>query len=162
RHRALLPLELLEVALQVARVGDEGPIGEGGQRLDPQIHPHHRTAVHRNVMLHLHQDRDIPVSGLLADRGRANTYATGRQIVALFEPCPPQTRYLDGVREHDDGSRKTEAAEAFLPGLRLRVADLAPQFPSRCNLTRRKKWAKAASRLRKASCGAHLETSYIQ
>ena len=32
----------------------------------------------------------------------------------------------------------------------------------RCNVTRRKKCAKALSRLRIASCGAHVETAYIQ
>src|SRR5262252_9457944 len=109
-------------------VGFACAVGEGGQRLDPQVYSHDWPGGHPNVALHLHQDRDVPMSRLLADGGRENTRA-GRQVAALFQPYPPQSRQLDGVREDYNRPGEAKAAQPALAGLALRIPHLAPQVP---------------------------------
>src|SRR6516165_5376267 len=69
---ALQSLELLETRAQMAGIGLACAIGEGGERLDAQIHPHHWSPIHWRDMLLFNQDGDIPASPALAHGGGAD------------------------------------------------------------------------------------------
>src|SRR6516165_10105756 len=78
RDGALQSLELLERRAQMAWIGFACAIGEGGQRLDAQVHSHDWPTIHRRDMRLLDQDRDVPMPCLLRDRGGADRGRGGK------------------------------------------------------------------------------------
>src|SRR5262245_24976674 len=78
--RAMEAFERPQAPFERPGGGNAGAIGEGGQRLHPQVDPHHRADIDRELLVLLDPEADIadrPVPRLLRDGGREDV-DTGR------------------------------------------------------------------------------------
>jgi hypothetical protein len=78
----------------------------------------------------------------------------GGRIAARLASEAPQRQHLDGIQdEGDPGAREPAGVQSALPGLALGIGPLPRRVPGCVSWARRKPWAKAVARLRRAAGG---------
>src|SRR5215469_13533724 len=77
-YHLLEPFEVLQPSFEVPRIEDDLSVGDSGQGFHPQVDPHHRSGILGYCLLFFYLETHIPVSRLLAHRGREDPHATGR------------------------------------------------------------------------------------
>ena len=113
-HRSLQPDEFARVPSVGLGVRENRPVADDGQVRNSQVHAcswftrvKHRI---RNFLLYL--QGHVPPACLLTYRRGQYFGAIHRQVALFLEPQSAQSRQLDGLLEHTDGSGDAKAAQA--------------------------------------------------